>query len=227
VAVASENRSIFQPLPADSAEDGQAFQCAECEWKMSAESRPASGEADGAPASDSWPPTAPTNRKFQGVPMHIAKVGDRVRVQCTHVPASPRATARPAKVFEFIVGSPDIMRGLSLGVVGMTQGDHKRLKLQPKDAYGSVRDRLIREVPRGSFPPRLSLRVGKRLTAKLRSTGRRQVVRIVRINPDSVIVDGNHRLAGKAVTLDVQLLSVNASVDSDHSSPQSDENGDV
>ena len=76
--------------------------------------------------------------------MHIAKLGDRVRVQCTRVPASPRTTASPVKVVEFIVGSPDIMRGLSMGVVGMTQGDQKRLKLQPTDAYGSVQNRLIR-----------------------------------------------------------------------------------
>jgi len=158
--------------------------------------------------------------------MHIAKLGDRVRVQCTRVPASPRTTASPVKVVEFIVGSPDIMRGLSMGVVGMTQGDQKRLKLQPTDAYGSVQNRLIREIPRENFPSGLSLRVGKRLTAKLRSTGRRRVVRVVRLKPDSVIVDGNHPLAGKVVTLAIQLISVDASANANQSSPQVDAGGE-
>lgn len=158
--------------------------------------------------------------------MHIARLGDRVRVQCTRMLASPRATARPAKEFEFVIGSPAVMPGLSMGVVGMKQGDQKRLKLQPKEAYRSVRDRLIREVPRESFPPRLSVRVGKRLTAKLRTTGQRQVVRIVQIRPDSVIVDGNHPLAGKVVTLEVRVISVDSSANANRSNPQFDVGGE-
>ena len=158
--------------------------------------------------------------------MSTAKLGDRVRVQCAPVSRSPRATAKPLKVFEFIVGSQTIMRGLSLGVVGMTQGDHKRLKLQPQEAYGPVQERLIREIPRERFPPNLTLQVGKRLTARLRSTGCRHAVRVVEIKPDSVIVNGNHPLAGKIVTLDIQLISVDSSADANRSKPQFDSGGE-
>ena len=163
--------------------------------------------------------------------MHIAKLGDRVRVQCARVRrSSPRVaspgTARPAKEFEFIVGSHAILRGLSLGVIGMSQGELKRLQLQPKDAYGSVEKRLIREIPRGQFPPHLNLRVGKRLTARLRKTGRRQMVRIVQVKPESVKVDGNHPLAGRVVTLEVHLISVDSSPNANRSNPQFDVGGE-
>lgn len=158
--------------------------------------------------------------------MHIAQLGDRVRVQCARVRRPTPAAFRPAKEFEFIVGSHSILRGLSLGVVGMSQGEHKCLKLPAAEAYGPVKNRLIREVPRSQFPPHLTLRVGKQLTARFRATGRRHKVRIVEIKPDSVIVDGNHPLAGKNVTLEVHLISVDASANANRASPQFDVGGE-
>jgi peptidylprolyl isomerase len=124
------------------------------------------------------------------------------------------------------VGSHAILRGLSLGVIGMTQGELKRLQLQPQDAYGTVEKRLIREIPRAQFPPHLTLRVGKRLTARLRKTGRRRMVRIVQVKSESVRVDGNHPLAGRVVTLEVHLISVDSSANANRSNPQFDVGGE-
>ena len=168
--------------------------------------------------------------------MHIANLGDRVRVQCARRRrSSPGAespgaespgAAQSAKEFEFIVGSRAILRGLSLGVVGMTQGELKCLQLQPQDAYGPVKKRLIREVPRSQFPPHVTLHVGKRLTARLRATGRRHRVRIVQVKPESVMVDGNHPLAGRVVTLEVRVISVDSSANANRSKPQFDAGGE-
>src|SRR5687768_1929473 len=142
--------------------------------------------------------------------MHTAKLGDRVRIQYSRVARPGAMNPRPAKVLEFIVGGAKVIPGLSLGVVGMTQGDHKRLRLKPAQAYGPARRRLIREVPRSRFPQHLALHVGKRLTALVKSTGHRRPIRVVEVKPDSVIVDGNHRLAGKVITLEVELITVDS-----------------
>ena len=53
------------------------------------------------------------------------------------------------------------------------------------------------------------------------SSGRRQRVRVVEINPDSVTVDGNHPLAGKVIELEVNLISLDSSANANHKSHSS------
>lgn len=157
--------------------------------------------------------------------MHCAKLGDRVRVQYSrHQPATDRPNG--PKVVEFTVGSRDVLRGLSLGVVDMAPGDRRRLTLQPQEAYGQVQSRLIREIPRQRFPTRLVLKVGQRLT-RLNPAGRRRQVRIVEIKPDTVVVDGNHVLAGKVVELEVTVVSVDSSSDANKRKQQFDLGGEA
>ena len=153
--------------------------------------------------------------------MHSAKLGDRVSVQYARVRKPTSGSAKPpaARQLEFTVGSDAVMPGLSLGVVGMVPGEQKRFTLQPSDAFGPVQPGLIKEIPRAQFPKRLTLRVGKRLTALGGAAGRRRV-RVVEIKPKSVMVDGNHPLAGKVVEVDVTLISVAAPADADCSPTQ-------
>jgi FKBP-type peptidyl-prolyl cis-trans isomerase 2 len=115
---------------------------------------------------------------------------------------------------------------ISLGVVGMVQGQHKRFKLQPREAYGVVKPQLIREIPRGRFPKHLVLKVGKRLTAVQGIAGPRRRVTVVEIRPNSVVVDGNHPLAGKAVVLEITVISVDSSPNANAGKPQFDVGGE-
>lgn len=160
--------------------------------------------------------------------MHTAKLGDRVRIQYSRVPRPGTPSSKPPaqKVLEFIVGGNKVMPGLSLGVVGMTQGDQRRFTFRPAQAFGLVQARLIREIPRQQFPSNLELHVGKRLSARVTATGRRRQIKILEIKPDSVVVDGNHRLAGRAITLEVTLISVDSSADANRSNPQFDMGGE-
>ena len=145
--------------------------------------------------------------------MHTASLGDRVRIQYSRVPYPGALPRKPLsrKTCEFTVGSSQVFRSLSVGVVGMAQGERKRLTLQPREAYGKVQPKLIRQIPRERFPQHVELRVGKRLTAIVAATGRRRRIRVVKIDPNFVVVDGNHPLAGKVVELEVCLISVNSS----------------
>ena len=160
--------------------------------------------------------------------MHTANLGDRVRVEYVRTPEIVATTnkERATKTCEFTVGSREVFRSLSLGVVGMAPGDRKDLKLQPREAYGKVKRKLIRQVPRDRFPKHIQLRVGKRLTAIEAGSGRRRRVRVVKINPNSVMLDGNHPLAGKVVELEICLISIDSSSDANRSKPQFDMGGE-
>src|ERR1043165_7383292 len=112
--------------------------------------------------------------------MQTAKIGDRVRIQYSRLPqrAAARGVSHGQKTLEFIVGSNDVLPSLSVGVVGMAPGDRKQLTPQPQEAYGAVKRKLIRQIPRERFPQHIALKVGKRLTAFVASSGRRERVRV-------------------------------------------------
>src|SRR5688572_26858655 len=130
--------------------------------------------------------------------MYQAQLGDRVHVEYSRVPKQSAATniRFDRRSCEFTVGGSEVFPALSLGVVGMTPGHQKRLRLQPDEAYGKVHRRLIRQVPRARFPTHMVLEVGKRLISDGGNGGHRQQVTVVEVNLDSVLVDGNHPLAG-------------------------------
>jgi peptidylprolyl isomerase len=159
--------------------------------------------------------------------MPTAQLGDHVRIQYSRLPqrAAARGVSHGQKTLEFTVGSREVFPTLSFGVIGMAPGERKQFTLQPHEAYGKIKRKLVRKIPRTRFPQQLVLRVGKRLTAVRGIAGRRRRVTVVEIRPDSVIVDGNHPLAGKVVELEVSLLSLDSSSNSNQQKPQFDLGG--
>ncbi|MCU0880701.1 MAG: FKBP-type peptidyl-prolyl cis-trans isomerase [Pirellulaceae bacterium] len=160
--------------------------------------------------------------------MYQVQVGDRVRVRYVRERnGTPECvTSTPPKEIEFVAGGANVLPGLSAGVIGMVQGESRRLTLEPSDAYGPVKPNLVKEIPRAQFPKRITLRVGKRLSALSTMSGRRRQVRVVEINTKSVLVDGNHALAGQIVKLEVLLISVDSSSEANRSQPQFDTGGE-
>jgi FKBP-type peptidyl-prolyl cis-trans isomerase 2 len=145
--------------------------------------------------------------------MKGAKLGDRVQVQYLGLREDGVAVKRRRgrKILEFTVGGNEVIPGISFGVLGMVEGEQKRLTLQPKDAYGPVETNLIKEVSRQRFPAHLKLRVGQRLTATGVKSGRRRQVSVAELRLHTVVVDGNHPLAGEVLEVEVQVVSLNSS----------------
>jgi peptidylprolyl isomerase len=139
-----------------------------------------------------------------------ARAGDRVKVQYSGTSQDGTAigTRRAPQVLEFTVGNDDVIPGIDKGVVGMAQGEQKKMTLQPADGYGAVEKKLIKSIPRQRFPTHLELHVGKRLNSKGMSTGRHWLVHVVKILPDTVVVDANHPLAGMTLNVEMQLVSL-------------------
>jgi peptidylprolyl isomerase len=134
--------------------------------------------------------------------------------------------APKARVVEFTVGGHKVMPGLSQGVIGMSQGDTKRLKLAPQQAYGPIQQELICSISLKRLSHPATLHIGSRLR-QIKPSGRRRLYRVVAIMDDTVIADGNHPLAGRSVTFDVQLISVDSSSQANRSKPQFDIGGEA
>lgn len=100
-------------------------------------------------------------------------------------------------------GYEDIFNDIEEGLEGKTIGDKLQVKLQPDEAFGDYDADLINIEPRDVFPP--EIQVGMQLE---REDG--SMVTITDIEGDTVVVDGNHPLAGKALIFACSVVAVRA-----------------
>jgi FKBP-type peptidyl-prolyl cis-trans isomerase 2 len=79
-----------------------------------------------------------------------------------------------------------------------------KVKIAPEQAYGLVDAKNMQEIPIDKIPED-ARKVGTLLSAQ----GIDGPVRVAEVRPDVVVLDFNHPLAGKALTFDVLVLSIN------------------
>lgn len=98
-------------------------------------------------------------------------------------------------------GYDDIFRDIEEGLEGKNIGDKLQVKLQPEEAFGEYDADLVNVEPLDLFPP--DIKVGMQLE---REDG--TMVMITDIEDGSVVVDGNHPLAGKALIFACSVMAV-------------------
>jgi FKBP-type peptidyl-prolyl cis-trans isomerase 2 len=77
----------------------------------------------------------------------------------------------------------------------------------PEEGFGDHDEELVMEIGRDELPDPGAVAVGDELVAES-ADGEEAVVVVVDVREDSVIVDGNHPLAGEALAYDVVVKSV-------------------
>ena len=96
---------------------------------------------------------------------------------------------------------PKIEEALS----GQEPGYQVTLELQPQDAFGLRDESLLRTLPKKQFPP--GVKVGGQLEGH-GDDGHVMVFNVMKIKGDTVLLDGNHPLAGKALRFAIKVLDV-------------------
>ena len=81
---------------------------------------------------------------------------------------------------------------------GQEAGYEVTLQLKPEDAFGVRDESLVRTIPKSEFPP--GVKVGGQLEGRT-DDGQPHVFHVMKIKGDTVHLDGNHPLAGKALQL--------------------------
>ena len=93
---------------------------------------------------------------------------------------------------------------------GREAGYQTSLALAAEDAFGLRDEDLVRTIPRSQFPP--GVKVGGQLEGQ-GSDGRKQVFNVAKIKGDTVILDANHPLAGKALRFTLKVTGVRLASD--------------
>lgn len=138
------------------------------------------------------------------------KSGDTVRIHYTGTldDGTVFDSSEGREPLEFQVGSGQIIPGLDQALPGMTAGEKKIVNIAPEDAYGPVYEEARQSVPRTQIPAEIPLEVGIQLQMQT-PDGRAMPVTVVEISDESVLLDANHALAGKALTFDFEIVAIN------------------
>jgi peptidylprolyl isomerase len=134
--------------------------------------------------------------------------GDRVKVHYT-------GTLDDGTVFdssagrdplEFTIGAENVISGFENAVVGLAVGDRVTVVVGPEDAYGPRSDERILVVDRSQLPAEPDPEVG--MTLQAQTPDGAVMFSISEIEDEKVTLDGNHPLAGKQLTFDIELAEI-------------------
>ena len=138
-----------------------------------------------------------------------AQQGDTVKVHYTGRldDGSVFDSSEGGAPLEFTIGGGQMIPGFEQGVVGMAAGESRTVIIAADQAYGIYQPQGVIEVPRSDIPVSLPLEVGMQLQATGRD-GRPAYMTVLELSADRVKLDGNHPLAGKDLTFDLQLVEI-------------------
>lgn len=133
----------------------------------------------------------------------MVKDGDRVRVHYrgTLDDGTEFDSSKGRQPLAFQVGSGQVISGFDEAVRGLTVGQSRTVRMEAKDAYGEVRPEMIVDVPIAQAPA--GIKVGDKVRL-----GNGQPATIREVTAETVKVDANHELAGKALTFEVELVAI-------------------
>jgi FKBP-type peptidyl-prolyl cis-trans isomerase 2 len=142
-----------------------------------------------------------------GVAMQ-AKEGSRVKVHYrgTLEDGSEFDSNLAGEPLEFRIGEGQVIDGFERNVMGMAAGEEKTFTLPPREAYGEHDASLLMKTPKASLPAD-GLFEGIGVRIKLQD-GRTADGYVTRIEDESVTLDFNHPLAGKALTFAIKVVDV-------------------
>lgn len=141
--------------------------------------------------------------------MRQAEKGNTVKVHYTGMLEDGTVfdTSMNREALEVTLGSGTVIRGFEDALMGMSVGEMKKFKIAPADAFGPRREELVIQVEKTEFPPHITPREGMELNLKGPEEEVIPAV-IAEVSEESVTIDANHLLAGKALTFHIELAEI-------------------
>lgn len=124
---------------------------------------------------------------------------------------------------EFTAGGSQVIKGFSQAVIGMNDGESKKIIVKPEDGYGNRDDSLQQKVERSRLPQGQQPTIGTILGITT-PDGRQFPATVTAIDDTTVTLDLNHPLAGKTLHFNITVVkSADAPKDtSNQSTPPSE-----
>ena len=123
-------------------------------------------------------------------------------------------TSEGKEPIEFVLGQGRLIPGFEKGLIDMKLNEKKTIEIAKDQAYGDVNDNLIKEVNKTELPQDMEPKVGMGLVSKS-PDGKEINLMIVEVKDKSIVIDGNHPLAGHDLIFDVEVVEIKETVITD------------
>jgi FKBP-type peptidyl-prolyl cis-trans isomerase SlyD len=107
----------------------------------------------------------------------------------------------------YVHGTGSIISGLEQELAGLDVGATKTVQVAATDAYGDYDEEMVQTLPREEFAGIDNLEVGMRLQAQDQD-GNTFDVHVAQLDGDTVVIDGNHPLAGMPLTFEIEIVAI-------------------
>jgi len=125
------------------------------------------------------------------------------------VDADGKMIEKTGEPIEYLHGGYDgIFPMVEKALAGKAMGESCQVRLEPDDAFGDYDAELVHLEPRNKFPD--SIKVGMQFEGRGSESVTSLIYTVTDIADDKVVVDGNHPLAGKALSFSCTVTSVRA-----------------
>jgi FKBP-type peptidyl-prolyl cis-trans isomerase 2 len=108
---------------------------------------------------------------------------------------------------EFTLGQGQLIPGFEKGLIDMKLNEKKTITIPKDEAYGDVNKDLIQEVKKTELPQDMAPEVGMGLVSKS-PDGQEMNLMVVEVREETIVIDGNHPLAGKELIFDLEVLAI-------------------
>jgi FKBP-type peptidyl-prolyl cis-trans isomerase 2 len=142
--------------------------------------------------------------------MDLVKDQDAVKVHYTGTLDNGEVfdSSKGREPLAFTVGAGQMIPGFDNAVLGMKLNEVKTVTIPASEAYGEKKDDLFQKIGREQLPEGMEPTVGQQLASQM-PNGQQIVVTVTEVAPESITIDANHPLAGKALTFEIELVSIN------------------
>jgi FKBP-type peptidyl-prolyl cis-trans isomerase SlpA len=110
---------------------------------------------------------------------------------------------------EFTLGQGQLIPGFEKGLIDMKLNEKKTISMPKEDAYGEINQALIQEVNKSELPQEMEPKVGMGLVSKS-PDGQEMNLMVIEVKEESIVIDGNHPLAGKDLIFDLEVVEIKA-----------------
>lgn len=143
--------------------------------------------------------------------MTKVKVGDAVKVHYTGKLENGEEfdSSVGREPLGFTVGAGQMIKGFDAALPGMEVGDKKQVNITALDGYGERSEEAMIDFPKENIPADMKLEIGMTLTLT-NQEGQPFPVVVIEIKEESIVLDANHFLAGKALVFDIELVEIEA-----------------
>ena len=144
--------------------------------------------------------------------MNQVTVNSKVKVHYTGKLADGEVfdTSDGKEPIEFTLGQGQLIPGFEKGLIDMKLNEKKTINMTKDDAYGEVNETLIQEVKKTDLPQDMEPKVGMGLVSKS-PDGQEINLMVVEVKEETIVIDGNHPLAGRDLIFDLEVVEIIAS----------------